>query len=103
MGRNGNHPVQDYFLYKKPENKSVCKTCEKVFSGNHSSNLLKHFERDHKEIFDDIIKTKEKELYFFKRKKLNEKRKLENDSASVIPPTKHQKLSDFLITSSVNC
>lgn len=103
MGRNGTHPVQDYFVYKKIENKSICKTCDKVFTGNHNSNLEKHFQRDHKTFFEEIVIQKEKELSFFKRKKLEEnKRRLDDsDDTESARPAKVTKISDFVISTSV--
>lgn len=85
--------------------KSICKTCDKVFSGNHSSNLEKHFQRDHKKMFEEIVIQKEKELSFFKRKKLEEnKRRLDDsdDTESARPgQAKVTKISDFVISTSV--
>lgn len=100
MGRHGTHPVQDYFVYKKLENKSICKTCDKVFTGNHSTNLEKHFQRDHKKIFDEIVNKKEQELSYFKRKNLEENRQLGDTETA--PPAKLRIISDLITPLSVN-
>lgn len=76
MGRNKTHPIRDeqYFHYVKLTDRSTCKECDKVFTGNHSGNLEKHYKTDHKATFKDIQRKKELNLEWYKKNTVGKKR-----------------------------
>lgn len=48
------HPVQKYFIYDSENDSSLCLHCQKGYKGKHSSNLLRHLESKHKEVYKKI-------------------------------------------------
>lgn len=44
------HPVHNYFAFNREKQESICKTAGCILKGKHSSNLLRHIQRKHKQI-----------------------------------------------------
>lgn len=50
------HPVQNYFDFDAVDNVSKCKvaSCNHTVNGRHSNNLSRHFERNHRKLYDEL-------------------------------------------------
>lgn len=48
------HPARLHFVYDAAAGKNRCKHCQSDMKGNHASNLLRHLESKHREVFEEI-------------------------------------------------
>ena len=59
MGRDLNQKVHCFLKFNPGENKSVCNVCGVKFTGNHSTNLKRHLNSKHQEIFNEFDKNED--------------------------------------------
>lgn len=68
MGRKSNDELRSFYIFDSESNKTVCKICNKNYSGNHFTNLKRHFIQSHKQLYDELCNTKETEVSSKKNK-----------------------------------
>lgn len=69
------HPVFDYFAYDSNANKSKCLVgdCGVILRGKHSANLVKHIQRKHKNLNEQLC---QKVNEHAKRQPISKKKKM---------------------------
>lgn len=59
MGRTAETPIIQHFIYGKEKNKSKCKYCPKSYEAKVVTNLRRHLESAHPEIYKTVIDEEE--------------------------------------------